>query len=35
MDWLNSIRMRGVAAGLVVALLAVWGCSTNPATGKQ
>ncbi|PYQ59288.1 MAG: peptidase M48, partial [Acidobacteria bacterium] len=34
MDWLNSIRMRGVAAGLAVALLAVWGCSTNPATGK-
>ncbi|MFL6262994.1 MAG: M48 family metalloprotease [Thermoanaerobaculia bacterium] len=34
MDRLNPTRMRGVAAGLAAALFVLWGCSTNPATGK-
>jgi len=34
MDRLDSTRMRRWAAGLVAVLLALWGCSTNPATGK-
>jgi predicted Zn-dependent protease len=34
MDRLNSLRARGAALGLAAALLAVWGCSTNPATGR-
>jgi predicted Zn-dependent protease len=34
MNRLKSIRTRGVALGLVAALFAVWGCSTNPATGR-
>jgi predicted Zn-dependent protease len=31
---LNPTRMHGVAAGLAAALLVLWGCSTNPATGR-
>ncbi|HET9210485.1 MAG TPA: M48 family metalloprotease [Thermoanaerobaculia bacterium] len=34
MDRLKTKEMRGFAAALVVALLAAWGCSTNPATGR-
>ncbi len=34
MDRLKTKEMRGLAAGLMVALLALWGCSTNPATGR-
>src|SRR4051794_41653458 len=34
MDRLKTKRMRGLTVGLALALLAVWGCSTNPATGR-
>src|SRR3954447_19840808 len=34
MDRLKTKGMRGVVAGLALALLAAWGCSTNPATGR-
>ena len=34
MDRLDSTWKRGVAASLAVALLSLWGCATNPATGK-
>jgi predicted Zn-dependent protease len=34
MNRLYSTRTRGVASGLVAALLILWGCSNNPATGR-
>lgn len=34
MDRLYPTRMRRVAAGLMAALVVLWGCSTNPATGR-
>ncbi len=34
MDRLNPGRPRGVAAGLIAALVILGGCSTNPATGR-
>ena len=34
MDRLNSTCKRAAAASLAVAFLSLWGCATNPATGK-